>query len=110
MRHTFNALLRDRPGALSRAVNVFRRRGLNVERLTVAASERAGLSRMTIVVDTDDAPRLLRQLEQLIDVLELRDMGAGHAESGARPDQVPAVSNPQTFNWQADGASDDAAA
>jgi acetolactate synthase I/III small subunit len=106
MKHTFIALLRDRPGALTRAVNIFRRRGLNIERLTVAATERAGVSRMTVVVETDDAERLLRQFEQLIDVLQLHDVAADDAANVDGPN-----ANATTpFNWQADGASDDVAA
>jgi acetolactate synthase-1/3 small subunit len=71
MKHTVSALMQDHPGALNRAVSLFRRRGCNIDTLTVGASETAGVSRMTLVVDADDIDGMVRQLDRLIDVLEV---------------------------------------
>ena len=71
MKHTLSALLQDHPGALNRAVSLFRRRGFNIDTLTVGASGTAGVSRMTLVVEADDIGRVVRQLDRLIDVLEV---------------------------------------
>src|SRR5258706_11408439 len=61
----------DRPGVLNRVASLFRRRGFNIESLTVGHAEKPGVSRMTIVVDTDafGAARLEANLYKLIHVL-----------------------------------------
>ena len=53
--YTIVALVQDRPGVLNRVSSMFRRRGYNIVSLAVGHSEKAGLSRMTFVVDCDDA-------------------------------------------------------
>ena len=50
-KHTLVALVEDRPGVLNRMASLFRRRGFNIESITVGHSEVPHLSRMTIVVD-----------------------------------------------------------
>ena len=52
-RHTFVVHVEDKPGVLNRVASLFRRRAFNIESLTVGHTEVAGVSRMTIVVDTD---------------------------------------------------------
>ena len=49
MKHIISVLLENEPGALSRVVGLFSARGYNIESLTVAPTEDASLSRMTIV-------------------------------------------------------------
>lgn len=71
MKHTLSALLRDHPGALNRAVSLFRRRGFNIDSLAVATSDTAGFSRMTLVVDAVDIDKVVKQLDRLIDVLQV---------------------------------------
>jgi acetolactate synthase-1/3 small subunit len=73
-RHTIVALLEDHPGVLHRAVSLFRRRGYNIESLTVGPSEVAGASRMTVVVEAKDAEQVVRQFNRLIEVLMVRDV------------------------------------
>ena len=73
MKHTLTALLQDRPGALNRTVSLFRRRGFNIESLSVAPSERPGLSRVTIVVDEDDIDQVVKQFTRLIEVVDVSD-------------------------------------
>ena len=57
MRHTFAVHVEDTPGVLNRVASLFRRRAFNIESLTVGHTETAGVSRMTIVADTDDTGR-----------------------------------------------------
>ena len=45
------AHVEDRPGVLARVASLFRRRGFNIESLTVGRADEPGLSRMTIVVE-----------------------------------------------------------
>ena len=49
MRHIISDRWRNEAGALSRVVGLFSARGYNIETLTVAPTEDATLSRMTIV-------------------------------------------------------------
>ena len=71
MKHTLTALLQDHPGALNRAVSLFRRRGYNIETLTVGGSETVGISRLTLVVEADDIDKVVKQLDRLIDVWQV---------------------------------------
>ena len=51
---TFAVYVDNKPGVLNRVSSLFRRRAFNIESLTVGHTEKQGLSRMTIVVDTDE--------------------------------------------------------
>lgn len=74
--HTVVAIVEDKPGVLQRMAGLFRRRGFNIESLTVGHSEFEGLSRMTIVVDGASAPveQVEKQLYKLIDVIKVTDL------------------------------------
>jgi len=68
----------NRPGVLNRVASLFRRRGFNIESLTVGHTEKPGISRMTIVVDTDEsgAMRLEANLYKLVNVLNVENVTA----------------------------------
>jgi acetolactate synthase-1/3 small subunit len=51
---TFAVYVDNKPGVLNRVSSLFRRRAFNIESLTVGHTETPGVSRMTIVVDTDE--------------------------------------------------------
>ena len=53
MMHTFTVYVEDRPGVLNRVSSLFRRRSFNIISLAVGHSETPGVSRMTVVVQTD---------------------------------------------------------
>lgn len=79
--HTLIVTVEDRPGVLNRVASLFRRRGYNIESLTVGHTAESGVSRMTVVVDADDdtVARLEANLYKLVNVLlveNLRDKGA----------------------------------
>ncbi|MCS7295745.1 MAG: acetolactate synthase small subunit, partial [Dehalococcoidia bacterium] len=71
--HTVVAIVEDKPGVLMRVASLFRRRGFNIESLTVGPTEAKGLSRMTIVVDGESAPveQVEKQLYKLVDVVKV---------------------------------------
>jgi acetolactate synthase I/III small subunit len=71
MLHTFVVYVENKPGVLTRVASLFRRRAYNIESLTVGHTEKQGVSRMTIVVDTDEfgARRLEAHLYKLVNVL-----------------------------------------
>lgn len=74
--HTFTVYVEDRPGVLNRVSSLFRRRGFNIESLSVGHSETPGVSRMTVVVQTDDggAARIKAHLFKLIHVVRVDDI------------------------------------
>jgi acetolactate synthase-1/3 small subunit len=76
MEYTFVAYVEDLPGVLNRVASLFRRRGFNIESLTVGHTEQPGVSRMTIVVDTDEfgARRVEANLYKLVNVLRVEDV------------------------------------
>ena len=70
MLHTLAIYVENKPGVLNRVASLFRRRAFNIESLTVGHTETPGLSRMTVVVDTDEygARRLEAHLHKLVPV------------------------------------------
>src|SRR5258708_4188523 len=73
MVHTFAIYVDNKPGVLNRVASLFRRRAFNIESLSVGHTERPDVSRMTIVVDTDEygARRLEAHLYKLVPVLRV---------------------------------------
>jgi acetolactate synthase I/III small subunit len=71
--NTFVVLVENVPGVLTRVASLIRRRGFNIESLTVGHTETPEVSRMTIVVDTDElgARRVEANLYKLINVLRI---------------------------------------
>ena len=76
---TLVVLVRDNPGVLTRVAGLFRRRNFNIESLVVGHSEQPGVSRMTVVVagGGPEVDQVVKQLEKLIEVLEVRDVSDG---------------------------------
>ena len=70
------ALVEDKPGVLNRVSSMFRRRGFNIYSLAVGSSELPELSRMTFVVDGNDAivEQVTKHLNKLIDVIKVSDI------------------------------------
>jgi acetolactate synthase-1/3 small subunit len=83
MRHIISILIENESGALSRVAGLFSARGYNIESLTVAATEDASLSRMTLVTrgNEDIIEQITKQLNKLIDVVKLIDLAdSAHIE------------------------------
>ena len=78
MYHTIDALVEDKPDVMNRVASLFRRRTYNIESLTVGHTEQPGVSRMTIVVDSDDlsVERLTAYLYKLVNVIQVEDLTA----------------------------------
>ncbi len=73
---TFITCVEDRPGVLNRVVSLFRRRGYNIESLTVGRTARPGVSCITLGVEADDdvARRIEANLYKLVNVLYVADV------------------------------------
>jgi acetolactate synthase-1/3 small subunit len=79
MRHIISLLMENEAGALSRVAGLFSARGYNIESLTVAPTEDATLSRMTIVTSGSDevVEQIVKQLNKLVDVVKVLDLNDG---------------------------------
>ena len=75
MRHVISCLVSNRSGVLARVAGLFSGRGFNIDSLAVGETETQDVSRMTIVVNGDDAilEQIRKQLSKLIDVIKVRD-------------------------------------
>jgi len=78
MYHTLVVLVEDKPGVLNRVASLFRRRAFNIDSLTVGHTDQPGISRMTIMVDSDETSieRLIAYLYKLVNVLQVSDLSA----------------------------------
>jgi acetolactate synthase-1/3 small subunit len=78
---TFVATVEDVPGVLNRVASLFRRRAFNIVSLTVGRSEQPGVSRLTVVVEADDATahRLEANLYKLVNVLGVQELDGSEA-------------------------------
>ncbi|MDM8545211.1 acetolactate synthase small subunit [Candidatus Venteria ishoeyi] len=107
MRHTISVLIENEAGALSRVAGLFSARGYNIESLTVAPTDDASLSRMTIVTYGSEAviEQITKQLNKLVDVIKLLDLSDGphieremlliklHASKTSQADEVKRLSD-----------------
>ena len=77
-RHTIAVLVENSIGALNRIVNLFSARGFNLESVTVGETDDPTISRLTLVTTGDDRiiAQVNRQLNRLIDVLQVEDLTA----------------------------------
>ncbi|MCE1252977.1 MAG: acetolactate synthase small subunit [Anaerolineae bacterium] len=76
MQHILVVLVEDKPGVANRISSIFRRRGFNIASLTVSKTEKDGISRFTIAMDSDkrDAERLMAYLYKLVNVLRVDNL------------------------------------
>ncbi len=79
MKHIISVLLENEAGALSRVVGLFSARGYNIETLTVAPTEDASLSRMTIETSGSEEviEQITKHLNRLIEVVKVVDLTEG---------------------------------
>lgn len=83
MRHIIAVLLENEPGALSRVVGLFAQRNYNIESLTVAPTEDATLSRLTLTTEGDDSKieQIMKHLFKIVEVVKVVDLSeAEHVE------------------------------
>lgn len=76
MRHIISATVTNKIGVLARIIGLFSARGFNIDSLAVGETENPQLSRMTIVVNGDDAilEQVRKQLGKIIDVIKVSDL------------------------------------
>ncbi|MCB5226418.1 acetolactate synthase small subunit [Alishewanella sp. 16-MA] len=96
MRHIISVLLENESGALARLVGLFAQRGYNIDSLTVAPTEDATLSRLTLVTHGNDQviEQITKQLHKLIEVVKLTDLSeSAHIERELMLVKVKAAGN-----------------
>ena len=77
MRHVISALVQNVPGVLAHVSGMLASRDFNIHSLAVGATEKPELSRMTFVVIGDEGvlEQLEKQLEKIVTVVEVTDVG-----------------------------------
>ncbi len=72
--YIISIIVENKPGVLFRAANMFRRRGFNIDSISVGEIEQKDLSRMTITIhgDEDVAEQIVKQVSKLIDVIKVQ--------------------------------------
>ncbi|MCS7118462.1 MAG: acetolactate synthase small subunit [Archaeoglobaceae archaeon] len=82
MKYTIAVLVENKPGVLARVASLFRRRGFNIESLTVGVTEKEEISRMTIVVKGNEKvlEQVTKQLNKLIEVIKVSDVSFDSVE------------------------------
>ncbi len=78
MQITYVVHVEDKPGVLNRVSSLVRRRGYNIESLTVGHTDAAGISRITIVVEAEPtaAARIEANLYKLVHVVRVENVTA----------------------------------
>lgn len=81
--HTIVTTVENKPGVLARVAGLFSRRGFNIESLAVAPTDDDRFSRITFTVDVESAPleQVVKQLDKLINVVEIRELAPNDAVS-----------------------------
>ena len=76
MQTTFIVHVEDQPGVLTRVTSLVRRRGYNIDSLTVGRTDKPGVSRMTIVMDSDEraVSRIEANLYKLVHVIRVENI------------------------------------
>jgi len=76
VKHTLTALVENKPGVLNRVASLFRRRGYNIDSLTVGRTHSPDISRMTIVMEGSDmeAERVEKNLYKLVNVIHVNQL------------------------------------
>src|ERR1700737_1664857 len=71
-----SVVVEDGPGTLSKVSGLIRRRGFHVRAISVGPSREAGQVRMTLTVDAGHAEvdQVQKQLDRLVEVIELEDL------------------------------------
>ncbi len=82
-KHTISILVENKFGVLARISSLFSGRGFNIDTLNVGPVHRDGFSRITatIIGDDDALDQALKQLNKLINVIEVEDFNDTEAVS-----------------------------
>lgn len=76
--HAVTMLVQNEAGTINRLVSTFRRRGFSLDSFNAGDCEQPGYSRLTLLLnaDTKQLTFVLKQLERLVDVVEVEDLAS----------------------------------
>lgn len=82
-RHIIAVLVKNHFGVLVRVASMFRRRGFNIDTLTVGETEDPEYSRITLTFTGDDGTKnqIVRQLNKMPDVVHVSELEKGNSVS-----------------------------
>lgn len=74
--HVIALIVEDKPGVMSRVADVFRRRLINIDTITVGKTRINGLSRIVITLRSEDqlVNQVVKHLRNMIDVVEAEEL------------------------------------
>jgi acetolactate synthase-1/3 small subunit len=72
-RYVIGAIVEHQPGVLFRVTNMIRRRGFNIQSISVGLTERKEIARMTLIVNGDKriVEQVVKQLNKLVEVIKV---------------------------------------
>lgn len=79
--HIITMIVEDKPGVMNRISGMFARRGFNIQTVAVGATEKPGVSRMTLLAEGDDRTieQITKQLNKLVEVIKVSELKNGEA-------------------------------
>lgn len=77
MKHIISVLVENKPAVLARVIGLISGRGYNIDSLNVAPTQDVTTSRITMTVPGDEhvLEQVIKQLNKLVDVIKVFDMG-----------------------------------
>lgn len=81
MKHIISIVVRNNAGVLARVSSLFGRRGFNIDSLSVSATDDAQISRITVVVNGDEAilEQVVSQTYKLIETISVTALQENNA-------------------------------
>lgn len=78
MRHVLSALVQNQPGVLAQITGMLASRNFNIDSLAVGATEVPEMSRMTFVINGDDAAleQVRKQIGKVVTVVRVMDISS----------------------------------
>ncbi|MDD3520938.1 MAG: acetolactate synthase small subunit [Actinomycetota bacterium] len=76
MNHIISVMVENKSGVLAKVAALFSRRGFNIESLAVGTTDDDKVSRITIVVNSDESSieQITKQLHKLINVIKIQKL------------------------------------
>ncbi len=77
--YTIIIITENKPGVLYRIADIFLKRKINIESLSVSETEKKGLSQFTILIKTEKEilEKVLRQIGKIIEVVKVFEAKGG---------------------------------
>ena len=86
--HTLEVLVENEPGVLARVAGLFARRAYNIDTLNVGPTEDTHISKMmiTVKVEGHSLEQIISQLDKLISVISIKEIGSAKKSTDTQPD------------------------